>query len=218
MDNRIKYLTILGMLAAIGFAVSVAIRINIIPGAPFLTYDPKDVAILLGGFMYGPLAAMSLSFVLAILEMPISGTGLIGALMNFLSSASFTVTAALVYSRHRNIIGAITGLTLGIIAVAVTMIGFNYIMMPIFTPAISREMVVGMILPVLLPFNILKPALNAAAALILYKHVTKALKAARLLPLEKSTEETNPQKLTRWVMPIAALVIIALIILIIFIN
>ena len=223
MNNRTKYLTTLAMLTAIGFTIGALLRFRFIPGAPFLTYDPKDVAILMGGFIYGPLAALTLSVTLALLEMvTISDSGPIGAVMNALASASFTCTAAFVYSRARNIKGAVIGLSLGIVATAVTMLAFNYVFVPLYMGHITREMVVGMILPILLPFNIIKPALNAAAALILYKHVTKALKAARLIPADnpadKNAGETNPQNLTKWVMPFAALVIVVLIVIIFLLN
>ena len=64
-----------------------------------LSYEPKDVVIAIGGFLYGPLAALGISLVVSFIEMlTISSTGWIGFVMNFLSSAAFAGTAALLLS------------------------------------------------------------------------------------------------------------------------
>jgi len=182
MENRTKYITTLAMLTAIAYVAGATIRVrSIMPAAPFLTYDPKDVVILLGGFMLGPIAALTMSVVLALLEMvTISDSGPIGALMNALASASFTCTAVVIYWRTRSIRGAIAGLVLGCLVATITMLAWNYVMIPIYQPWISRETVANLILPALLPFNLIKTSLNAALALLLYKHVSRALKTAGL--------------------------------------
>ncbi len=67
------------MLCAIAYVVMVAVHLNILPAAPFLTYDPKDVIITIGGFIYGPAEVLIISFIVAFLEMiTVSDTGIIG--------------------------------------------------------------------------------------------------------------------------------------------
>jgi len=187
MTNRTKQLTTLSMLTAMSFLLGAFIRIRgIIPIAPFLTYDAKDVGILIGGFMFGPLAALLMSVVLALLEMvTISDSGPIGAIMNTLASASFACTAAAIYSRMRNRNGAIIGLVVGSLVATATMLLWNYVMIPIYTPTITRQMVAGLILPGLLPFNLIKTGINSVVVLLVYKHVSRALKAAGFYQLKE---------------------------------
>jgi riboflavin transporter FmnP len=196
--NNTKKLTALAMLTSMAFLVGATIRIR---GAfalmPFLTYDPKDVVILMGGFMFGPLSALLMSVVVALLEMStISVTGLYGALMNALSSASFTCTAAFIYSKKRDLFGAIVGLAAGCIVAVVTMLAANYFIVPLYAPNVTREGVLTIMIPVLLPFNLIKTGLNSVLAVLVYKKVSSALKAAGLykefvMQNEKSTAGMN---------------------------
>ena len=50
----IRKIVSMGMLAAISIVLVYAIRLPIIPIAPFLEYDPADIPILIGTFIYGP--------------------------------------------------------------------------------------------------------------------------------------------------------------------
>ena len=58
MNSRLKKYTILGMLTALAYLVMTVGRIPIIL---FLKYDPKDIVIAIGGFIFGPLSAFVLS-------------------------------------------------------------------------------------------------------------------------------------------------------------
>lgn len=179
-NTRVKHLTTLAILAAMA-CLTLLIRIPLMPvAAPFLTYDPKDVIIAIGGFMFGPLAAVTLSVVTALVEMPFSGTGPWGALMNASSSAAFAVPAALIYKFRRTLTGAIAGLAAGIILVVPTMLALNILVVPLFMPWMTRADVAPMLVPIFLPFNAIKYGLNAVIAFIIYKPVVRALAAAGL--------------------------------------
>jgi len=58
---------------------------------------------------------------------------------------------------------------------------WNYLITPLFMN-VERQQVVAMLLPVFIPFNLLKGGLNAAITMLLYKSVKAALKASRMLP------------------------------------
>ena len=82
-----KKLVTLAMLSALAYAAVFSFRIPVIL---FLKYEPKDVVLAIGGFLYGPLSVCALSVVVSLLEMAtISGTGAWGCLMNIVSSCSF---------------------------------------------------------------------------------------------------------------------------------
>ena len=70
-----------------------------------------------------------------------------------------------------------------------------------------RAAVVDMLVPVFLPFNMIKGALNAAITLILYKPLAKALRSAKLLP---ACEGTYSGKGTTLKMILIAAVILAI--------
>ena len=180
MASKTKQLTTLAMLTAIAYVIGMFVRIRFMPGAPFLTYDPKDVVIVIGGFMFGPLSALAISWVLAFSEMVThSMSGPWGMLMNGTTSAAFACTAAVIYKRYRSIQGAVAGIILGVILTTLVAMLMNYLVVPLFT-GWERERVAGMLIPVFMPFNLIKWTLNGAIAMIMYKPITTALAAAKL--------------------------------------
>jgi len=90
------------MLCALAFVAVVAIRIPLIPMLPFLEYEPKDVIILTGGFLFGPMSAAMISVIVTFVEMfTISSTGIIGLIMNVLSTVAFVCPAAYLYKKRQ---------------------------------------------------------------------------------------------------------------------
>ena len=184
MRNKlsVKHMVLLAMLAAIAYLLTVLIHIPMIPAAPFLTYEPKDVVITIGGFLMGPGASLIISLVVCLLEMvTVSSTGIIGCIMNFVASACFCSTAAIIYKKRHSITGAVLGLLLG----AVVMIGFmllwNWLITPLYM-GIPRSGIVPMLIPAILPFNALKAGFNSALTLMLYKPLVTALRKTKLIP------------------------------------
>lgn len=185
MNNKTKQSTTLAMLAALAFMITVVARIPIVAAAPFLKYDPKDIIIIIGGFIFGPLAAFMIALIVAILEMFIvSDTGIIGAVMNLVSSCSFACIASIIYKKNHTIKGAILGLVCGVALMVIVMLAWNYFLTPLYMGQ-PREAIAAMLLPVFLPFNLVKGGLNAAAVLMIYKPVVNTLRKADLIP--KST-------------------------------
>lgn len=177
--NRTKQLAVLAMLSALAYVAVVVCRI---PVVLFLKYEPKDVIITLGGFLYGPLSAVAISVVTAFVEMfTISDTGIWGLLMNILSSCAFAGTASLIYHRRRTLVGAAIALLAGVVATTSVMLLWNYLVTPLYMK-VPRETVVQLLIPAFLPFNLLKGTLNAALLMLLYQPVVTALRRARLVP------------------------------------
>ncbi len=173
-NDKVKRLTTIAMLAALAYVSTVLIRI---PVVLFLKYDPKDIVITLGGLIYGPVTALIVSVVVSLVEMvTISDTGVIGMVMNVLASCSFACTVAIFYRNHRNISGAIKGLICGCLCATAVMLLWNYLVTPIYMN-VDRETVVGLLLPYILPYNLLKTSLNAVVVFLLYKPVVNSLRS-----------------------------------------
>ena len=174
----VKQMVMLALLAAIAYMMVSLIRI---PVVLFLKYEPKDVIITIGGFLFGPMASFVVSLLVSLLEMvTISETGPIGALMNLLSTCCFACTAALIYKRKRTISGAIIALVVGSVFMTCAMLLWNWLITPIYM-GYPRETVAGMLVPVFLPFNLLKAGLNSAFVLCLYKPLVTALRKTGLV-------------------------------------
>ncbi|MBQ6001018.1 MAG: ECF transporter S component [Clostridia bacterium] len=180
--SKTRTITSMAMLCALAYLVMLVGRI---PVVLFLKYDPKDVVLAIGGLLYGPVAGFFMSAAVAVLELPISGTGVIGCVMNLVSSAAFVCTAAWIYSKKRTQKGAFLALACGALVMTGVMLLWNYFLTPIYM-GMPREAIADMLIPYFLPFNLLKGGLNAAITMLLYKPVVGALRAARLAPEERT--------------------------------
>ena len=212
--EQVKKLTVLAMLCAVAFVIVALVRI---PAVLFLNYEPKDVIIAFGGFLYGPVAALVISLVVSFLEfLTISSTGWIGMVMNFLSSAAFAGTAALVYRKKHTLTGAVIGLVLGSLAMTVVMLVWNYALTPLNMDT-PRADVAAMLVPVFLPFNLLKSGLNSAITILLYRPLVQSLRRVGLFP--QSNSVANPArkgKLGVWLT--AAVVLLGCIVWLLYLN
>lgn len=180
------------MLCALAYVVMMVIKVPVIL---FLKYEPKDVIITFGGFLYGPAAALIISAVVSFIEMlTVSDTGWIGFVMNVVSTAAFSCTAAAIYRKKHTLWGAILGLLSGVVAMVAVMIAWNYLLTPLYmgTP---RADIAEMLLPVFLPFNLLKGILNSAIILLLFRPTVQGLRSAKLFP--QSSSDRKPSLLSR---------------------
>ncbi len=181
-SERTRKLVMLAAFAAIALVVTVVGRISIAPAAPYLKYDPKDVIILISGFLYGPLPAILVSVTVSLVEMvTVSDSGIIGMVMNVVASCSFVCPAVLIYRKKSTASGALFGLAFGVLCMTVMMLLWNFFLTPIYT-GMPREAVAAMLVPVFLPFNLIKGTLNASFALLLYKPLFGALSRSNRLP------------------------------------
>ncbi len=199
-----KKLVALSLMTALAYLTVFIFRI---PVVMFLKYEPKDVIITIGGCMFGPLASLLMSLVVSLVEMvTISGTGPIGALMNFISTTAFACTAAVVYKRVHTIKGAVAGLAAGTILMTALMLAWNYLITPLYMGT-DRETVAAMLLPVFLPFNLWKASLNGAITMLFYKPLSGVMRKAHILPETLSSETGGHMKKYAFVYIIAAFII-----------
>ena len=164
---------------------------NVIPPiAGFLSLDVKDAVIAIASFIYGPISAVLISFIAAFIELlTFSTTGWYGFVMNFVSSAVFSLAASLIYRKIRSINGAIVAFFAAVIATTGVMLILNIFVTPIYLfdylkimpEAAAREYVMSILPTILLPFNASKALLNSSVAMLLYKPLTVALAKAKLV-------------------------------------
>ena len=182
-DNSklIKVMCGVGVFSAMAFITTFICKL--IPNvAGFLSIDAKDAIIAIASFVFGPVVAPIISLIVAFIEfISISETGIWGLIMNFASSTVFSLTASLIYRYKKSFNGAIIGFTFSVLLTTAVMLLLNPIIVPLYSGA-TREFVISIIPTVLLPFNFAKTLMNAAVAMLLYKPIINALRAARMVP------------------------------------
>ncbi|BAQ96756.1 conserved hypothetical protein [Bifidobacterium angulatum DSM 20098 = JCM 7096] len=162
-----RRIAIYALFVALAMAASL-IELPIFPAAPWLKYDPSGIVCLIAGFAFGPYAAAIVS-ILGFL--PHVFTSPWGALMGMLVALAISVPAALVYRRKRTRNGAMAGMALGMAIALVVALVSNLLVTPLYAHMTVAQ-VAAMIVPILLPFNLLKFAIHAVVTFLIYKPVT----------------------------------------------
>jgi len=215
-----KKLTTLAMLSALAFLLALLFHYlpipPLVPAAPFLKFEPKDIVITIAGFLYGPLAVIPIAIVVGVLEMPLSATWLYGLIMNVASTCAFACTAAFIYKRFRTITGAAIGLAAGTVVTTAVMIPLNYLITPFFM-GVPRGMVVAILISGIGIFNFVKYALIAAITMQLYIPLKAALIKAKLIPAPEDAEE-NPRKISINSILLSVIIIILCLIGVLYLN
>jgi len=181
-ENPTRYITTAAMITALAFVVMFMLRIK----AGVFTYDAKDVVIAVGGFMFGPLMAIIASVLVPLIEMvSVSDTLFWGMLMNIISSLAFTLTASLIYKKNRSLMGAVIALGAAVVVTTLVMIPANILIIPVYMEGrVSTEAVIKLLIPTIIPFNLLKSVINATVIMILYKPLVRAMRHANMLPVD----------------------------------
>ena len=219
-STNTKKITTLAMLSALAFLLALIFHYlpvpPLVPAAPFLKFEPKDIVIVIGGFLYGPLAVIPMAIVVGLLEMPLSATWLYGLIMNVASTCAFACTASFIYRKWRTISGAATGLAIGTVVTTAVMIPLNYLITPFFM-GVPRHVVVAILVTGIGLFNFIKYALIAAITMQLYIPLKTALMKAKLLPEpENANEKARNPSLNSLL--ISSIIVIICIIGILFLN
>ena len=214
-SKKLKRHTTVAVLCALAFLCTVLIKFPVM----FLTMDVKDAIIMLCTLFFGVPSGIIAAVVVPLLEyITVSGTGEYGLIMNIISSVSLCVPVGLIYKYKKTLNGAILGLCVSVISMTAIMMIANLFITP-FYMGVSQADVVSLIPTLLLPFNLVKGTLNAAVVLLLYKPLSRALKKNRLLDATvlENAETQNNNKSRSVIVSIAALLVITLSLVVIFV-
>ncbi len=175
--NSILRISIMAMLTALSIVLVTNIHLPLIPAAPFLEYDPADIPVLICAIMFGPVSGIITLLAVCIIQaITVSASsGIIGFFMHFIASSVLVLVASGIYSRKKTTASLILGLVAGSLAMTVVMIPLNLIFTGIFMGA-GTQTVINMLVPAIIPFNLLKAGINSAITFAVYTPVAHILK------------------------------------------
>ena len=181
-SQRILRIAQLALLADIAIVLVCFIHFPIFPAAPFLEYDPADVMIIIGTLLFGTVPGLILTVVVSLVQGLTVSTqsGSVGILMHIAATGTYVLAAGLIHRRRDKIVRTVAAMTAGTVAMTAIMILWNIILTPIFMKA-PREVVLGMIIPIFIPFNLFKAGVNSVIAFVLYGFVKRVPIIARSL-------------------------------------
>ncbi len=176
-SNTILRTAIMAMLTALSIVLVYTIRLPLIPSAPFLEYDAADIPVLIGSILLGPVSGLITLLAVCIIQaLTVSASsGIIGFFMHFIASSVLVLTASLVYKKKKTHLSLLSGLVIGSIAMTIVMIPLNLIFTGIFLGA-GTQTVIQMLIPAIIPFNLLKAGINSAITFAVFTPISEILK------------------------------------------
>ncbi|WP_338348700.1 ECF transporter S component [Enterococcus faecalis] len=196
MNNKVQKMVSIAMLAAIGTVLQF-VAFPIMPAFSFLKIDFSDIPILLGMFLYGPLAGVITAFVRSLLHLFLTGLApqnMVGDFASFLASSIFTLPIFYFFGKKKNIrTNRIVGLVSGILALTIFMSIANYfVITPVYLQlyGVTTQQFLGTSLASyvaigIVPFNLIKGLLVSGIFLVLH---------AKLLPWLSKKQHTIQKK------------------------
>lgn len=164
--------TQIAVLGAIAFTF-MYLDFPIPPFPAWLQYDPGEIPALIAGFALGPAAGIAVELVKGLLISLLRGGelgGPFGIFMNLLAGITLVAVAGSYYRVEHTKAGALRGLALGVAAMTAMMILANVALTPVFF-GLPRAQVIALVLPALLPFNLLKGVISSLLTFYVYKRV-----------------------------------------------
>ena len=182
MSNKTKGITNtkrlvgIAVFSAMAFVVSY-LEFPIFPAAGFLKLDFSAVFICLSGFIFGPIAGVSVSAVKEILCWLIkSSTGGVGEIANFVVTLGLFLLPAIVYVYKKGIKTVVITMLIGcLIQVGLSLVSNRFIMFPLFMGSAAQS-TFNSIWYYVLFFNLIKSVAVSLVTILLYKKVSGLIK------------------------------------------
>lgn len=186
--TKTKKLTILAMLTALSVVFISILHFPLIPAAPFLEYDPGDIPILIAAFAFGPVSGLIITIIASVIQgLTVSAqSGLYGIIMHIISTGTFVLISGFIYKSNRTRKGAVISLVTGVLIATAVMAGANLVVTPAFTGWPVGE-VKKLLLPGIIPFNLVKFSINALVTFFVYKPISNLIKS----PEQEDTEKAE---------------------------
>ena len=177
MKFGVRKMCTMAILAALSLALVLLIHFPIIPAAPWLEYDFANIPILIGGFVYGPIAGFVITVVACLVQaLTVSAaSGWVGFVMHVIATGTLVLVSSIYYKFDKSRKGALIALLLGSIAMTAIMIPTN-LHFTVKYWGQPLEVVKASIVPIIIPFNLVKSVGNSLIVLVIYKTLRKIIK------------------------------------------
>ena len=156
----------------------------------FIKLDFSELPALLASFSLGPISGVAVCLIKNLINLPLTTTGGVGELANFLMGVTFVLPAGLIYRYRKTRLGALIASGSGALAMALCSLPLNYfVSYPAYTKFLPIDAIVGMyqaLLPSMdgllmclvtfnMPFTLLKGLLDVLLCFLIYKPLSPLL-------------------------------------------
>ena len=185
----LKHLVLMGMFGALGDVLMLFEFPIPFIAPPFYGLDLSEIPVLVGTFSMGPLAGLVIELVKILVKLVLkpTTTGFVGEFANFCIGCSLVLPAGFLYKRNKTKKGALIGMIIGTVSMAVIGAVLNaLVMIPFYSNFMPLESIIAAgaaINPVVsnvwtfafacvAPFNLVKGALVSLITTLVYKRIS----------------------------------------------
>lgn len=163
-----KKVVYLGLLGGMAFILMGTFSIPILPAAPYLRFEPGEIPGIIAACLMGPWAGVMVNAVKDILYFFLRARSIFGPIGDFVATASFAFIMGLIYYNFRSNRGFIIAAVAASIGRVLVMIPANLIILGLQFGMSPME-VMDIMLPVIVPFNLIKSSINSVGAFIIIR-------------------------------------------------
>lgn len=168
-----KRIAITALLCAVAALCTLFIEFPLLPHLEFLKYDPSGIVALIAGLAFGPATAVIVSILPNLVHIA-TQSGLYGMLMAVLATLTLSLPVAIIHQHKQTFTGALIGMVVGGICSLFFCVAGNLVITPLYM-GVQLQDVLKLIVPAILPFNLVKILLHCVVAALLYKQTIKLL-------------------------------------------
>lgn len=167
----VRLLVSIGMLSTIAYLLMLLnFPLPLFPS--FLFIDFSDIPAMIATLIFGPIAGILVEFFKNVLNYFMTGsqTGIpVGHIANFFAGISFILPTYYLYNKVKTRKGMTVALLLGTLTMAVIMSVLNYyFILPAYTALLNFPDMRNLVLPAILPFNLLKGGIMSFIFMLLF--------------------------------------------------
>ena len=188
--SKIRFIAVTGILsAASAILMMLSFSVPFMPS--FIKMDFSELPALIASYCMGPLSGVLVCLIKNLINLPMTTTGGVGELSNFVLGCCLVLPAGLLYRYRKNRKFALIGALVGSLTMALVSLPSNYfVMYPIYTKFLPLDKIIGMYQAIFpgvnglfscllifnVPYTFLKGALDTLLTFLLYKRISPLLK------------------------------------------
>ena len=188
--SKIRFLAVTGILSAVS-AILMMISFSVPFMPSFIKMDFSELPALIAAYSMGPLSGVLVCLIKNLINLPMTTTGCVGELSNFLLGVCLVLPAGLLYRYRKGRKFALIGAVVGSLTMALVSLPINYfITYPIYTKFLPLDKIIGMYQAIFsgvdglfscllifnVPYTFLKGMIDTLLTFLLYKRISPLLK------------------------------------------
>ena len=190
--KQVRYLAMTAILSAVATVLMMlSFSVPLVPS--FLKMDLSEMPALVASLSMGPWSGVLVCLIKNLINLPMTTTGGVGELANFLLGVVFVVPAGLIYRFMKNRRGALIATLSGCLIMAIICVPVNYFLTyPVYAKLMPLEVIIGMyqaILPSVngllecllifnVPFTFVRGLIDVAVTFLIYKRISRLIKGS----------------------------------------